>query len=162
MGHTIIAVPDRPDLAPTVASWLVEAFERRPGGRTVEEMAALLLAPPIGPEETFVLLDGEVPAGTASLTHSDLASRPDLTPWLAGVFVLPAYRRRGHAAALVRHVEGFASTAGVQVLWLYTAAAELLYARLGWERVGLEQDRGQDVVLMRRRLAGADAADVRP
>src|ERR687894_3200472 len=103
MGHRmIVPVPDRPELAPIAATWLVDAFERHPGARTVEEMAALLLAPPVGPEETFVLLDGGTPAGTASLTHGDLAARPDLTPWLAGVFVLPAFRGRGHATALVR------------------------------------------------------------
>jgi GNAT superfamily N-acetyltransferase len=153
MSHSIIALSDRPRLAATVAAWLVDAFERRPGGRTIEERTALLLAPRIGLEETFVLLDGEVPAATASLAHSDLASRPDLTPWLASVFVLSAFRGRGHATTLVRQVEAFASAASVQTLWLYTPTAEPLYARLGWERVGLERDRDQDVVLMRRHLS---------
>jgi GNAT superfamily N-acetyltransferase len=81
-----------------------------------------------------------------------LASRRDLTPWLAGVFVEPRARRRGYAAALVRRVEAFASSASVTTLWLYTSTAEPLYARLGWRRVGLETDRGQAVVLMSRDL----------
>jgi hypothetical protein len=38
-------------------------------------------------------------------------------------------------------------------LWLYTWTAAPLYARLGWQRVGLETDRGQEVVLMTKRLS---------
>jgi GNAT superfamily N-acetyltransferase len=90
--------------------------------------------------------------GTAGLRHDDLASRPDLTPWLAGVFVEPAARSRGYANALVRQVEAFAAAAGVPTLWLYTWTAAPLYARLGWQPVGPETDRGKDVVLMTRHL----------
>ncbi len=84
MSYRIATVSDRPDLAPIVAAWLVNAFGH-PGGRTVEEVTSLILAPPRGPEESFVLLDQDQPVGTASLAHDDLASRRDLTPWLAGV-----------------------------------------------------------------------------
>jgi GNAT superfamily N-acetyltransferase len=151
MTHTIVAVSDRPELAPIVATWLMAEFGY-PGGRTVEELTAKILAPAVGPEESFVLLDRDRPVGTASLVHDDLASRRDLTPWLAGVFVEPAYRGRGYASVLVRRVEAFASAASVATLWLYTWTAESLYARLGWERVGLETNRGEEVVLMARRL----------
>jgi GNAT superfamily N-acetyltransferase len=152
MAYTIVAVTDRPELAPVVATWLVSEFGY-PGSRTVEELTAKILAPPIGPEESFVLLDQDRPVGTASLSHDDLASRRDLTPWLAGVFVEPAHRGRGYASVLVRRVEAFASAASVPTLWLYTWTAESLYARLGWERVGPETDRGEEVMLMSRRLS---------
>ncbi len=155
MGFKIAAVSDRPELAPVVAAWLVDAFGYA-GGRTIEEVTALILSPPVGPEETFVLSDQGVPVGTASLAHRDLEARPDLTPWLAGVVVQPAFRGRGYATALVRRVEAFAVAASVPVLWLYTWTAEPLYARLGWHRAGLERDqkRGHEVVLMTRRLSG--------
>ena len=156
MGFKIAAVSDRPELAPVVAAWLVDALFGHPGGLTVEEMTALILSPPVGPEETFVLFDQGVPVGTASLAHKDLEARPDLTPWLAGVFVQPAFRGRGYATALVRRVEASAVAASVPVLWLYTWTAEPLYARLGWRRAGLEMDqkRGREVVLMTRPLSG--------
>ncbi len=114
------------------------------------------VSPSVGPEETFVLFDQGVTVGTASLAHKDLEARPDLTPWLAGVFVQPAFCGRGYATALVRRVEAFASAASVPVLWLYTWTAEPLYARLGWRRAGLEmdQERGREVVLMTRPLSG--------
>jgi GNAT superfamily N-acetyltransferase len=120
----------------------------------------LILAPPAGPEESFVLLDpaSGAPAGTASLAHRDLDSRPDLTPWLAGVYVPPRFRGRGHATARVRHVERFAAAAGVARLWLYTNTAEPLYARLGWRRAGTERTRrrGVEVALMCRDLPGEE------
>ena len=153
MSRQIAAVSDRPELAPLVAQWRVNAFFNRPGGYTVEEMTALILAPPVGPEEAFVLFDGGRPVGTAGLVHSDLDARPDLTPWLAGLFVEPAFRGRGHAAALIRRVEAFALAASVPVPWLYTSTAEPLYLRLGWQRVGMEQENGQAVALMRRVLS---------
>ena len=153
MSRRIVAVSDRPDLAPVVARWRVDAFFTHPGGYTVEEMTALILAPPVGPEEAFILFDGGRPVGTAGLVHSDLDTRPDLTPWLAGLFVESAFRGRGHATALIRQVETFALAASVPVLWLYTSTAVPLYQRLGWHRVGLEQENGQAVVLMRRVLS---------
>ena len=154
----IVAVSDRRDLAPLVAQWIVDAFFGGPGGYTVGEMTAMILARPVGPEETFVLFDDRRPVGTAALAHRDLDARPDLTPWLAGVFVEPDFRGRGHATALVRHVENFARDHGVGTLWLYTTKAEGLYLRLGWGRAGIERDRNRDVVLMKRELTGPPAA----
>jgi GNAT superfamily N-acetyltransferase len=152
MSYQIVTVSDRPDLAPLVARWRVEAFFSDSGGYSVDELTALILAPPVGPEENFVLFDGNEPVGTAGIAPYDLATRPDLAPWLVGVFVQPAFRGRGHATALVRRAEAFAQAASVPVLWLYTVTAEGLYARLGWRPVGMEQDNGQAVVLMRRDL----------
>ena len=154
MRRRIVALSGRPELAPTVARWRVEAFFNHPGGYTVEEMTALLLEPPVGPEDTFVVLDRGRPVGTAALIRTDLETRADLSPWLAGLFVEPAFRGRGHATALIRRVENFARAASVPVLWLYTSTAEPLYARLGWQRVGTEHEDGEDVVLMRRTLSG--------
>jgi GNAT superfamily N-acetyltransferase len=150
--HRIETTRGRPDLARIVADWLVAEFGH-PGGRTPELVVARILGPSNGPEETFVLFDQDRPVGTASLRHDDLPSRLDLTPWLASVFVEPAARGHGYASALVRWVEAFAAEAGVRTLWLYTWTAEPLYARLGWQRIGPETDRGKDVVLMTRHLS---------
>ena len=74
--------------------------------------------------------------------------------WIAGLYVEPAFRGRGYATALIRRVEAFAQAASVRVLWLYTSTAETLYARLGWQRAGTEDERGETVVLMKRSLPG--------
>jgi GNAT superfamily N-acetyltransferase len=86
-----------------------------------------------GPTQTFILLiDGE-PVGTASLVAHDLDERPDLTPWLAGVFVAPKYRGRGYVGRLIAAVEQAGRSASIPTLWLYTNTAERVYARAGWE-----------------------------
>jgi GNAT superfamily N-acetyltransferase len=158
MSYRTVAISDRPDLASLVARWRVEAFFNYPGGYTAAEMTALILAPLVGPEETFVLFDQDRPVGTAALICTDLDALPNLTSWLADLFVEPAFRGRGHGAALVRRVEAFARAVSLPVLWLYTATAEPFYLRLGWDRVTVEKENGQDLVLMRRSLAPEDRA----
>jgi len=101
---------------------------------------------------TFILLaDGE-PVGTASLVVHDLQERPDITPWLAGVFVVPQARGRGYAARLIAAVEQASRAALISTLWLYTNTAERIYARAGWLTVGTVQHRGKPFALMRRDL----------
>ena len=148
----VVTLTEHPHLVPAVAEWLLEEFRHAlslPYDQQVEQLLARR-----APEETFVLFDDDVPVGTASLVASDLPSRPDLTPWLASVLVRPQFRGRGYSAPLVKHVEE-AAAASATVLWLYTWSAERVYARLGWERVGLERDtdRNIEVVLMRRNLS---------
>jgi len=132
----LVTLKARPDLLAIVQSWL---GERR--------------ALPAGPEHCFVLLAGGVPAGTASLAESSLATRPDLGPWLANLFVPERFRGRGYAGQLVGTVEGAAQAARVPTLWLVTRSAERLYARLGWQAVGPALFQGDPATLMRRDLA---------
>ena len=83
-----------------------------------------------------------------------LAERPDLTPWLAGVFVVPEARRRGYAARLIAAVEQAGRAGSIPTLWLYTSSAERIYARAGWRTVETFDRRGKPTALMRRDLAG--------
>ncbi len=149
----IVPLATRPDLIPPVAFWLWREWGQRKG-RALATVASRLAArtATIGPEQSFVALDNTIPVGTASLVHADLDTRPDLTPWLASVYVDPPFRGRGHASDLVRAVEAAARDSGVTTLWLHTEHAERLYARLGWETIGPEVDAGHAVTLMRRSL----------
>ena len=153
MTLSFVTTSAQPDLVPQVVDWLREEFWHA-GSPSREQQIAAMLVQPDQSEETFVLLDGNVPVGTASLVNHDLPSRPDLTPWLAGVLVLPPFRGKGYSAALVRRVEE-AAILSTTTLWLYTWSAEPVYAKLGWQRVGPSRDeaRGIDVVLMKRSLS---------
>src|SRR5262245_8378622 len=53
--------------------------------------------------------DGE-PVGTCLLVESEIEPNHDVSPWLAGLFVVPEYRRKGAGAALVRAIEDQAPT----------------------------------------------------
>ncbi len=149
----IVSMRERPDLAPLVAQWLWDAFWRDDGYSAEETLAAVLEAVTDRPmPRCFVLLANGAAVGTASLVADDMAERPELTPWLAGVFVAPAARGRGYAGRLVDAVERAARAAGHATLWLYTSRAERIYARIGWERVEALAHRDMPVVLMRRTL----------
>lgn len=100
-----------------------------------------------------VVLVGEDLAGSASLVESDMDTHPELTPWLASVYVPPAFRRRGIASALVEEIEAIAAGEGLETLWLWTPDQERLYARLGWVTTAREPYRGLTAVIMRKDLA---------
>lgn len=149
----ITTIAERPDLAPRIAGWLWEAFWRDAGhGLEATRAAVEASVARRGPPQTFVLLaDGE-PVGTASLVAGDLAAMPELTPWLAGLFVMPSARGWGHARRLIERVEAAARQAGFAALWLYTDEAEGLYARAGWEVAERLPHGAGTLVLMRRGL----------
>jgi N-acetylglutamate synthase-like GNAT family acetyltransferase len=99
--------------------------------------------------------DGKV-LGTAALRAHDLEGREDLTPWLAGVFVRPDYRRRGVASALCLAVEEGAWSLGFETLYLFTLDRHSLYARLGWRRLGSAVWRGHPSEIMVKDRAPPD------
>jgi GNAT superfamily N-acetyltransferase len=135
MSLSIVTTADRPDLAALTARWRWEAFFRD-SGRPLDDILAdaqkTAAAAQLMPRTFVLLMEGE-PVGTASLVAHDLEERPDLTPWLAGVFVVPHARGRGYAARLVAAVEQAAAAAGIPMIWLYTSKAERIYAQAGWD-----------------------------
>ncbi len=157
MGTSIVSTSDRPDLVPVVAHWLWEAFWQDSGKPfetlldAVRESSVTTCLMP----RTFVMLANDEPVGTASLVAHDLDERPDLTPWLAGVFVEPHARGRGYAGCLISVVEREARSASVATLWLYTNKAERIYARAGWRTVETVRHGGKPFALMRRDLPRA-------
>lgn len=153
MALSIVTTADRPDLVWITARWRWEAFvgDREPFEAVLQRAErTAAMGHPI-PRTLVLLADGQ-PVGTASLTAQDLEERPDLTPWLAGVFVVPHARCQGHATRLVAAVEQGARALGVPILWLYTNTAEPVYRRAGWRTVETVSHNGQPVALMRRDL----------
>lgn len=137
----IVTLGEQPDLSPIISAWL---SDRR--------------SCPARPESCFVLLAGGVPAGTASLVPTGLATYPELTPWLANLFVPPAFRGRGHGTRLVAAVEAAARAGDAPILWLVTRSARQFYARLGWQPVAPTSFHGDPATLMRRDFGtGRDA-----
>ena len=93
--------------------------------------------------------DGE-PAGLCLFVREEIDPKHDLTPWLAALFVAPAFRRRGIGAALVKAIEDHARAVGTRTLHLYTLEAEPFYARIGWQtRERFDWHDGQMVLMVR-------------
>ncbi|WP_447553636.1 GNAT family N-acetyltransferase [Vreelandella sp. EE22] len=105
-----------------------------------------------GVPSLFVALVEGVAVGTASLIAEDIANRPELTPWLASVFVLPEWRGQGIASRLVQRVEQEARESGVERFYLYTPDQQALYQRLGWQEIEQITYAGERVTIMARQL----------
>ena len=88
------------DVIPTLAGWVWDQWGHLLPDETLTTLTARFqqkITPRRIPE-IFVALDGDAPVGMASLIEHDLDARPDLSPWLASVYVLPAYRQQGLGA----------------------------------------------------------------
>ena len=81
-----------------------------------------------------------------------MTTHHDLTPWLAGVYVLPIYRGQGIGTALIHHSENQAAQMGIPRLYLYTPSVERFYERLGWSTIERELYVGQAVAIMAKEL----------
>lgn len=81
----------------------------------------------------------------------DLNERPDLSPWLASVYVVREERRKGYVIPLIQVVERAAMHAMVPTLWLHTEHAKHIYAKGGWREVEVVERKGKlPVTLMRK------------
>ncbi len=145
---------DRADLIPLVARWIWDEWRHLLAQQTLEEFAAWFRGSErgCGLPTTIVLLINDAPVGTVSLECDDMDIRPDLTPWLASLFVAPAHRRRGLGRALVHAAEEEARSLAIEKLFLYTPGQEEFYAALGWQRVEACRYRGAPVTIMARLL----------
>jgi GNAT superfamily N-acetyltransferase len=135
---TIEYLVDRREFIPTVANWLHEEWGHlRPNETLNDRMARVERA--CGLHEiptTFLAVDDSAhPVGWASLVEHDMLTRPELSPWLAGVFVPREHRRHGIGAALVERAVREARSLGLPRLYLYTPGSGALYLRLGWSVV---------------------------
>jgi GNAT superfamily N-acetyltransferase len=148
----IVRIADRPDLVPMVAQWLWDEWHLDAGDslEAIHDAVAASVSPS-GPPQTFVLLVDDQPVGTASLVAHDLDERPNLTPWLAGVLVIPEARGQGHVIHLIQAVEVACRSAGVGTVWLHTTDAERVSARAGWHTVEAIRRRGRSLVTLMRR-----------
>jgi GNAT superfamily N-acetyltransferase len=104
------------------------------------------------PLALVALHDGNV-IGTASIKINDLDIRPEITPWLGGVFVVPQWRRRGIATHLIRRAIEEAHRLHLSELYLWTPSARSLYERLGWSELERLKYCGYEISVMKRKIS---------
>lgn len=78
----------------------------------------------------LVAVAGNQVIGTVALKERELHF--SYSPWLAGLFVIPQFRRKGVGALLVGAAEREAASLGVERLYLYTPGSQAFYENLGW------------------------------
>ena len=142
---------DQPQHIPTLAAWHYAQWgELNPANDVATRIARLQthLQRQAVPT-SFIACDGDELLGSAALVVSDLDIRPELTPWLASVFVAPAARQRGVGTMLVRRAMEEARAIGLPQLYLFTLDREQFYAGLGWQAVERAIYRDREIAIMR-------------
>ena len=148
---TFIVEPRTPELA-ICARWRASAFSVLKASFEQELRSLELFASDQSQGVALVAkADGE-PVGTCLLTESEIEPNHDVSPWLAGLFVVPEYRRKGAGAALVRAIEDQARQRELSRVYLYTTDAVGFYKRLGWKVMDRTNWQGFDTALMVRDL----------
>lgn len=103
---------------------------------------------------TLVALAGNELIGTVSLKQHEATTAASLSPWIGGLLVDEAWRSKGLGAALLAQAEVSASRLGYP--WLYLSCepdVEHFYERLGWKVMERTLSCGDEVAVMRKRLA---------
>lgn len=159
---TIDYLANHKELVPQLATWSWQQWTwiYRQRGQTFEhalqnyEERAQTASLPVA----LVALAKTKPIGTASLKEQDLEIRPAMTPCLGGVFVVPEWRKRGVASALLRAAAAEGERLGFTELYLWTEspAAESLYLKMGWDVIERIDYAGTPIVTMSVRLGAQD------
>jgi predicted N-acetyltransferase YhbS len=133
--QTFILRPGAPEIA-LCAKWRLEAFGDVLGANLPDEIRRLEDFVGNGAEQVALMAscDG-VSAGTCLLTPKELEPCHPVSPWLAGLYVVPEFRRRGIGGILVRATEEQARQRGHRQIYLYSDDATSYYEGLGWQVV---------------------------
>lgn len=92
--------------------------------------------------------------GSVRLIMSDMDTRPELSPWLASLYVPPDFRRQGIATRLISEIEIVAKQSGFEQLYLFTEDKCEMYNRLGWQEQSHEKYYEKQVIVMTKSLLG--------
>ena len=147
---TLRYLRDVPEHTKTVARWIYDTFLHEFETTTFEEWLETRKHPE---RITFVALENGQAVGTASLDFEDLPPKPDLTPWLASVYVLPEYRSQGIGEKLITAVEKEAVAKGFRHIYLHTSDRANFYAKRGWQILLTVDYWGKTNTVMIKKLA---------
>jgi GNAT superfamily N-acetyltransferase len=103
----------------------------------------------------FVICLDSFPVGMVSVKENDMRNRPDLSPWLSALYIMPEYRKKGLAKRLIECAEEYARLLGYAVIYLFIDAPDesrltAYYEKLNWLYIGESPDNdGRDVKVYR-------------
>jgi N-acetylglutamate synthase-like GNAT family acetyltransferase len=151
----IINLADAPEHIPQIASWHHAQWGYLNPGSSLEQrifkMQRYLTSAAI--PTMFIAVEGQELLGTAALVESDMDSHPELSPWLASVYVNADYRQQGIGAQLVKSLATAAKIQGIKTLYLFTPDQRHFYEQLGWQFMAQESYRGGNATLMKLDLS---------
>jgi N-acetylglutamate synthase-like GNAT family acetyltransferase len=143
LSFTISDLRQRPEFLDIVAMRIWQAWWRETG-QPLDYIAGRLQRENLNADPipfALVAHDGAEFLGTSSVITADLPERPQLTPWVAAVWVEPQARRRGVGAALVERAALDCFALGMVSAYLCARRERAsFYERLGW--IPVEHDVG--------------------
>lgn len=122
MAHDIVDLSTCPQHIPLVAQWIYNEFwadKQEHTTASLEERLQCAARCEGIPVSLLALVSGQ-PVGTVNLIECDDDRRTHLRPWLAALYVAPAYRYRGVGSSLVRAIQQKALSLGEAELYLGT------------------------------------------
>lgn len=139
----ILSLKERPEYVDTCAAWSFGEWGCHIEGATLARSCERYKhsMQHEGLPKTWIALKADKIAGIISLRETDHPNITDYGPWLASLFVHPAFRGQGIGKRLCCHLEGQAKKRfGFRKLYLFTHDADGLYKSLGWQEMGRVPD----------------------
>jgi polyamine oxidase len=158
MDVVVSRLLEHPELVPVLARWhhaeFGHLYDPLVWNREIAALELEAMAQPSSTDVTWVALDSGDPAtvlGSVSLIGSDdLPGFEHLTPWLASLYVAPAWRGAGIGSRLVDIVIDEARRLEHEYVHLFTAGQERYYLDRGWRSIAAVEQRGQPANVMAR------------
>ncbi|CAM3685463.1 GNAT family N-acetyltransferase [Parendozoicomonas haliclonae] len=139
-----------PEALPALAEWHYDEWAHLYPKETLASFTNDLargLSEETLPTTLVVYEQGEI-IGSASLIEDDMDSHPELSPWLANVFIREDHRGRGLGQLIAKAIMDFAKAKNIDEMFLFTPDQQTFYERLGWTLRNRESYHGEDVSLM--------------
>jgi N-acetylglutamate synthase-like GNAT family acetyltransferase len=156
LAFSISDLRQQPGFLDTVADRIWRAWWRD-SGYPLDHVSARLRDENLNADPipfALVAHDGMRFLGTSSVIKADLEERPQLTPWVAAVWVDPQARQRGVGAALVNRAAQDCFAQGVSRAYLCARPERSgYYERLGWTSIERDVGRHRMDVLIRDAIA---------
>ncbi|MGD8783074.1 MAG: GNAT family N-acetyltransferase [Thioalkalispiraceae bacterium] len=155
MQYRIEPIARRPELIPVLAQWHDQEWRHlNPAHYDLQaRIAEYQQATTSSPLPVMLVAHQQGAAmGSARLIADDMETHPELSPWLASLYVHPDYRQQGVATRLINEIELSANRLGFEQIYLFTEDKAQLYKRLDWQEYAHDVYFGQSVMIMKKAL----------
>lgn len=150
-----VCLADRPEAIPIIAEWYYKQWGYLQDVSSVEKTVQLLQKYLKRNEIPLILLaieDDEI-LGAVQIKYYEMDIYPRKEHWIGGVYVPPEHRGKKIAESLVEKAVEVAQSYKVETLYLQTQKPDGgLYKKLGWKPVEKVNYRGEEVLVMKKKL----------
>jgi predicted N-acetyltransferase YhbS len=149
----IVELIDRPNLIPTIVSWVQREWPKNRNDESVEHRICGAREREKLPS-ALIALSGNLPIGFISLVYYEKGVEVGRPHWIDAVYVEPSHRGQGVACELLREAERKAASMGIERLFALTEIPDF-YKKSGWEAAtGVKLDSPQDVIMTKNLSLG--------